>query len=330
MKIFELRPLHDPKIYYERIEKRIKELLKSEIYLPLVKELGLSRATLKNALDDEILIDAIRSGRITFSRGKFSGRFSASVSKELKRLGATWDRKTGTWNIPQSSLSVQLRQTIASSEAAFTDKMAKIDQKLASIVPEQLASKLKVSDVFDSALWKTEKDFQASVNKITVAPQVTKEQRVKIADEWQNNLQLFIQKFTDENILKLRKEVQKAVFAGKRRDEIAEDIQKSYDVTANKAKFLARQESNLLMAKYKEARYISSGIREYKWMAVSGSKLHPVRPKHQALADRSKKGETFRFDDPPNTAEDGTPARYNNPKEDYNCRCYAIPIIKYR
>ena len=42
----------------------------------------------------------------------------------------------------------------------------------------------------------------------------------------------------------------------------------------------------------------------------------------------SDAGKTFKFSDPPNTAEPREKDFYANPGQPYNCRCTAIPVKK--
>lgn len=90
-----------------------------------------------------------------------------------------------------------------------------------------------------------------------------------------------------------------------------------YGASKAKAKFLARQETSLLMSKYQEERFKDLGITHYKW---SGADDQRERPDHKLL-----NGKIFRFDDPPVTNR-STGAK-NNPGEDFNCRCIAIAIV---
>jgi SPP1 gp7 family putative phage head morphogenesis protein len=319
-KVIELQPIKETTEDFDRLESRIKELFKRTIYYPLLAELKISKSTLKN--DNDALLEALRSGRITFSRGQFTGRFDASISKELRKLGAKWDN--GVFRIAKTSLPRSVKQAISTSEVRFVEKMAQLDKKLAQVVPEQVAEQLKSADLFDRTLWKTDKNLKASMKNISVAPELTVERRKRIAEEWQNNMQLWIKNFTEEQIVELRKKIQKNVFSGNRYHSVIQTIQKSYGVSANKAKFLARQETSLLMTKFKESRYTDAGVMEYKWGCVAGTAKHPVRPAHKIL-----EGKVFRWDDPPITTSPGEPARRNNPGEDYNCRCFAKPIVRF-
>jgi len=314
-----LRPLKESTEDFEEIEKKILDLYKQNVFLPILRELTLPSKTLKNAKD--VLLSAIQTGRITFYRGVFSGRFNSSISKELKSLGARWDRKQGTWNIPQSALPIEIRNVISASEARFQRTLATIDQNLSKILPEELADKLDVTKQFDTTLWKTERDFYESTKAITIVPKLSDEQRRRVASEWQNNMRLWIQDWTKKAIVDLRKDVQASAFKGNRYESMISAIQKNFGVTQRKAKFLARQETSLLLSKYRETRYQDAGSEEYIWRCVVGSAKHPVRPMHKRLD-----GKKFRWDDPPVVDDKG--AR-KNPGQDYNCRCYPIPIVKF-
>lgn len=328
--IVKLPPIKETTEDYEAMEKAIVDFFKKEIYIPALKILKIPKqqSVLKNSLDR--LEDALRYGKISFFKGVFSGKFSAGVTNELKNLGAVWDRKTSTFRISKSNLPMSLRVLISTSETEYLAKIAELDKSLQEIVPEKIADKLQVKKFFDSSLWKVEKDFNKSVGKITIAPQLSKEQRSKISADWEKNMQLFVKDFTEKEILKLRKNIQKNVFLGARYESAVGAIQKSYGVSENKAKFLARQETSLMMAKFKEVRYLDAGIKEYEWHNVAGSPLHPVRPRHKELGEASKKGVLYRFDRPPVTSAAGEPKRENNPGEDYNCRCFAIPVFRKR
>ncbi len=322
MKVKELAPIKETTEDYEALEATVKELWRQNLYVPLMKLLGYPQKML-NANDP--LSDALRSGRVTFYRGQFSGRFNASVSKELKRLGAHWDKRTGTFRLSQSSLPYEIRNLIAASDRQFRAKIADIDKTLSQILPDEIAEKLQATKIFDTSLWKVEKEFQANVKSITIAPNLTKKQREKIAAEWNDNMKLWIRDWTAEEIKKLRSEMQATIFTGNRYESAVKTIQKSYGQSQNKAKFLARQETGLLMAKFKETRYQDAGIMEYKWGCVAGSAKHPVRASHKAL-----EGKIFRWDNPPVTTMPGEPTRRNNPGEDYNCRCFARPIVRVK
>ena len=322
-----LPPIKESTEDYDAIEKKIRDHFKKEIYLPIIRELG-ARKTIINSLGD--LLDAIRFGKIRFYRGSFRGQFSAATSRELKNIGAQWDRSSATWKLPSNEHPIEIKLAIQASRSNFEQKIAKIDKKLAAVGE----LKVDLTNLFDTALWKTDRKFKQNVKNISVAPQLTKEQRKTIAAEWQKNMDLFIKGFTEQEIIKLRKSLQETIFSGDRYESAIQTIMKSYDVSANKAKFLARQETGLLMSKFKEVRYKDIGINVYQWNCVAGTAKHPVRPDHKAC-----NGKFFTWDGNYEVDKTGKKkvggqikpgADHDcNPGEDYNCRCYSRPVIKF-
>jgi SPP1 gp7 family putative phage head morphogenesis protein len=319
----EIPPVRESSRSYERIELRIKKVFLDLIYLPLVRELNAPIKKLKNA--KSALLEAIQAGRVSVRQGYWTGKFTAAISKELRELGATWDKEMSAFRLPMSMLTPAMREAVRLSESRLTDKFRRIDEYLVKLQPEIIAQSVKVADLFDTALLKVDKDIAHTLRKITIPAQLTPEQRRKIAAEWQDNMELWIKDWSAKEIVNLRKDVQKHIFAGNRYEHMIKTIKTSYGVSENKAKFLARQETNLLMSKFKETRYAAAGVKEYRWQTVVGSPNHPVRPAHKSL-----NGKIFAFDNPPVTTAPDEPARRNNPGEDYNCRCTAIPLIRFK
>ncbi len=325
-----LKPLPEPEREIDDIEKEILKVFKSSVYFPLLAVIKEPKKTLqKNSLfDNRAVVDALNSGRITFNRGQFSGRFNAAISKELKALGARWDRKQGTWKILLSSLPIELRSAIAASSFKFEQKIDKINKIIESIVPDELAQHMDFEKLIDKTLWRADRDFEKSIKGITIAPKLTAEQKKSIAKDWTNNLRLYITDFTKKETVRLREEVKKSVFEGNRYDSLIKTIQKSYEVSHNKAKFLARQETNLLLGTYKQIRYEDAGSKEYIWTCVKmphqqkGAPYHKgdVRYHHAELD-----GTIQRWDSPPVVNAKG---ERKHPGFDFNCRCVARPIIR--
>lgn len=321
-------PVKEKPEYYDAIEANLIEYFKRVIYLPLLKELKAPQTVLKNSMDD--LNDAIMSGRITFYRGQFTGRFSAAVSKELKGLGAQWDRKQGSWKIPQSSLPPEILASVQAAKARLTQTFERLDRMLAEKIPQKLSEVFKMDKLFDQTIWKVNKDFEKSVKGLIVSPELTEKQRKQIAKEWSENMDLWVNDFTEAQTRKLRLRIQENVFKGGRYEDVVKTIQRSFGVSENKAKFLARQETSLLLAQFKQTRYQDAGSQEYIWKCVHMP--HDKSPDHHTLGNVRYfhgilDGTKQRWDRPPVTSKDG---RRNHPGQDYNCRCFPIPIVKFK
>lgn len=325
MKTKVLPPIKERPEDFDAIEFYLQRLFKTQIYLPVMREVtpiganAILKEPVKNSTDD--LVEAIISGKIRFNRGKFSGRFGASITKELRKIGAEWDRRQGMFLVPHSKLPIEIKQAIAVGDDRFQKTVERVVKRISEISPVEVAEKFKGQPLFDSALWKTEREFKKTVKGITVAPDLTPHQARRISTEYTKNLQLYIADWVQSETEELRKNIVERSLAGQRYEGVVSEIQRSYGVSQRKAKFLARQETSLMMTKFKQTRYQDAGVNEYIWGCVAGSTEHPVRPMHKVL-----QGKTFSWDDPPIVNDKG---ERKNPGQDYNCRCFAKPIVRF-
>jgi SPP1 gp7 family putative phage head morphogenesis protein len=108
---------------------------------------------------------------------------------------------------------------------------------------------------------------------------------------------------------------------GLRAEELEELLVERGNVSVSRAQFIARDQTLKTNAAITRTRMGAAGVARYRW---STSQDERVRPMHAELGRRSDEGETFSFDDPPVTNDDGDT---NNPGEDYQCRCVPIPFI---
>jgi SPP1 gp7 family putative phage head morphogenesis protein len=315
----ELKPVHIDKSDFDKIEAKLKSVFAEVLYKPTIKALQLPPSTIQNA-PTSALVRALASGVVTYSRGVFSGRFTAAVSKELRALGAKWDRKEKAYRLQSASLPEAVWVAVGTSEERFKERLERVDRVLAQNLPAKIAGRLKLGRLFDSTIWKSDRQLRGTLP--TLLPALSDAQREQIAADWSENMELWVKNFAEDEIKRLRQQVMASVFTGNRIGSLAKTIEASYGVTSRKAKFLARQETNLLLSKLKETRYAEAGVKKYVWRCVAGSPKHPVRPAHKAL-----NGNVFEFANPPVTTEPGEPERRNNPGEDFNCRCFAVPVV---
>ena len=172
----------------------------------------------------------------------------------------------------------------------------------------------------ESTLDDLEKQFKSTTIDLsvpmTLSPMI--EERLKV--EYTENMDLYIQQWQEEAIERLRRQIEANSAEGFRSERMASIIQAEYGVSQNKAKFLARQETSLLVSKYRQSRYQEAGISRYRW---STSHDERVRHDHKLLA-----GQVFSWDSPP--VVDLATGRRAHPGEDFNCRCIAVPIVRLR
>lgn len=105
--------------------------------------------------------------------------------------------------------------------------------------------------------------------------------------------------------------------AGRTIASLAADIEERLGITLRHAELIATDQCLKLNANVSHERMRQAGITEFVWSTAGDER---VREMHEALD-----GETFSFDDPPITNEDG---ETNLPGEDIQCRCVAFPIVE--
>jgi hypothetical protein len=338
MKTVEISPIPESHKYYDELEKRLKLFLLIHLYKPLLKELNLPKKTITNARSKtNPLESALFTGELSYNGGSFSGKITAAISKELRALGARFNKKNGKYKLPYKEIPESLKQVISGGEYHFHLKMQILDQRLGKIVPEELAAQFKCADIFDKSLWQADKNFRKNVKKLAVVPKLTQREMSQIATLWQNNTKLSIQKWTKKQIKKVREKIFTQIISGASREDLLSPIQKitrilegSHQQALNKAKFIARQENRLLMAAFKQTRYEAAGSKSYIWHCVNRPKdksphhhvLGNVRYSHGILD-----GKTIEWASPPITSNPGQPIRRNHAGQDWNCRCFSRPLV---
>lgn len=265
------------------------------------------------------LIEALKSGRLQYVNGLFIGPVNASISRELRSIGAIYNKVKKAYKLDRGSLPPYLISVISDANLIAKEKLKKVDDFLKSIDGRKLALP-ELDPFFGNTISGLNKQFQSTTRKLTgqdIEIPLAERFKEQLAEGYTTNLDMYINNWQEEQVLRIKAKVSDNVQAGFRADRLITDIQAEKQVSYNKAKFLARQETSLMVSKYRQIRYEDVGVTKYQW---STSHDERVRPAHKAL-----QGKIFRFDQPPVT-DLHTMAR-NNPGEDYNCRCVAIPVL---
>ena len=135
-------------------------------------------------------------------------------------------------------------------------------------------------------------------------------------DDWVKNNVDLIKSIPNEYIKDVYDLIYKGYTSGKTLSDVSKSIEHLNVVSANKAKFIARDQISKLNADIQKAQQIASGIEYYIWLT---SKDERVRQSHRELD-----GKNCRWDNPPENSD----GRACHPGEDYGCRCIAIPVFE--
>ena len=106
--------------------------------------------------------------------------------------------------------------------------------------------------------------------------------------------------------------------ANVRSSEIAKEIARTGEVTASRAKLIARTETSRIAANLTRARAEHIGSVQFVWRTSHDS---DVRPSHRRLD-----GQAYRWDQPPEC----DPGIHALPGGVFNCRCYPEPLLPAR
>lgn len=327
-----LRPQHLRKSDWASVAEQLEGFFNEEVIAPIVRIVRAATAQkvrVENAAGDEQLKRALRSGKVQYIRGVFSGDFSAFVSSAIKSLGGVFDKRLGVFKLPEAQAPQSVRAEAADyfARAYLTHEAVRreLDETLARV--EQ--SRYEVDA--DQAVTSVDEGWRASAAKLAFKPPLTQEGKAALAGNYSNNMDLYIKKWFAKDIKALRRDVQENAEAGYRFDSLIEKIEHRSGVGRSKAKFLARQETGLFMSEYREQRFAAAGVTKYQWSTSHDSRVRPAadltaREKAHAGNHRVLDRRVFEYAKPP--IVDPSTGRRANPGRDYNCRCVDIPILE--
>lgn len=124
-----------------------------------------------------------------------------------------------------------------------------------------------------------------------------------------------IESMTSDALAKMKTIMYSAFQQGDRAETLAKEIERYVDPSvgnvAARARLIARDQISKLNGQLTELRQTSLGISRYTWRTMGDDR---VRDSHMDLADQ-----IFSWDAPPDVG---------NPGEDFQCRCYADPVLE--
>ena len=335
-----LAPIIHRDSYTLAVEREILDWMRETVWMPLLIELHnagvpvdpkyqaikfdeTGAAERVNA-GNSAISEALNSGRIHYADGVFTGRFSSKITKELRAIGVVRDVKSGGFRLT-GTMPDDIKAAVVNSLQQSRELHSQVTRTLATIetnlTTQGIGLGLNFSKAVDQIIVNAGRDFISSVatQGIAVPAEFTPAMRKQLTEQLTTNLDLHIQGWAKDRIPQLRKRVEENVFNGMRSDRLAKIIESEFGISKRKAAFLADQETGLLMAKYREARYQDVGVQEYIWQTAHDVR---VRPDHAAL-----NGQRFSFKNPPITNR-ATGDR-NNPGTDWRCRCVPRPIVSF-
>jgi SPP1 gp7 family putative phage head morphogenesis protein len=305
-----LKPVLDKDAYSASAQHIIEYALWVEIFKPLLDIL--SSGSRQNAASS-VFKRALQKGDINYTGDFFFGKFSAAISRELISLGAKFNKTLKAYRLPMAKIPIDIRDLIAQGRMEALRKEDAVNKALV-----EMGSK-KIDVDFKQRADDIVRDLGKQFTKTVTPKDVETPYNVEhFKEAYNENLNLYINDWSSTAIYRLRSKMSEQVAQGFRADETSKIIQAEFGVSKNKAKFLARQETSLLVSAYREQRYTDAGYNEYIWQTSHDER---VRSAHKEL-----NGRKFSWNNPP--IVDPATGRKAHPGEDFGCRCLAIPVIR--
>lgn len=245
-------------------------------------------------------------------------------------------KRTEVWYREQLELLVkQLKEEALSAFKVNNDSMSDAQRKL-SLATERMMNipvfgfAKRVSEMFVSRINKTQFQRMSDEYKtrfgIDIAPTVDEELLQEMIEA---NVNLITSIKTDF-ISQVGDEVRKQLFEGERSTGLIQIIHERGNVTMNRAKFIARDQTAKLNSAITRERNDKLGIKTYIWM---GARDVRQRKDHKVM-----NGKLCRFDDATVYSDDNGETWKKrrsiggvelHPGEDYNCRCGMAPRLDW-
>lgn len=313
--------------YYINIEKYLKQYLFQTFYLPMLaiirEQSGIDIKL--NAISN--IVSSLKSGKITYDNGEFKGAFNIGVSKALNKF-ADFDDRSKSWKVKNVSL---IPANINAAIVEVSAKNESVDKELNSLFDnledrfnDDIDPELKTP--IEKTIDQMQDQMQDDVKGLGIQLTMTPDQRQAIVDDYNINQDLNIKDWNFDQVQRLRDTILKIRETGYNKINLKQLIEREWDVSSNKAKFLARQETSLFLSKFRREQSKHAGIRKYKWSTSGDERVRPEDGSKFTPGNNHKRlhGKVFSYGDPP--IVDTKTGRRAEPGEDFNCRCVAIPV----
>lgn len=300
-----LQSFHLKEKYVKDIRKHIFSSIYKSVYAPVLKTIQ-EHLPVRNDVD--VIKQALLSGKVQFSNGKFYGEWNAKLSRAFRDLNGRYDSRDNTWTVDNIPYDLQI--AIGDADIMFRNIVSSIGGIDFELNPIPMTAYDKTADTMRKELWLT----LLGVSLI--------EPREIETEPYINELNEAVSRYNQEEIERLltfvnlgNETLQDIKKSNNNLTEIYNYIEDRIEASKRKADFLAKNETNRMVNEYKMEEYKTNGITQYIWRSMEDSK---VRPYHAAL-----NGQIIDYDNPPVQDKYGNRAHAG---QWYNCRCRQIPI----
>lgn len=261
-------PLRMTQQYFQPIEADLDRYFYDFFWRDILDAAAINPTTLRNQ-STSALIEALRAGRVVYENGVFTGSFDARISRELRKF-ATFDQRSKTWKGDPPSL-------IKGVAAAAREEGRRLAQRIDSLIgeiPGRVEAEIdRLQYSIEEPLFAMSAQADQDLRSIGIDVEITPQMADRLVKEYTTNQNLNVKNWTPEQTLRLRDMIKRNALRGYNRAELREMIASEFEVTMNKAKFLARQETSLFMATVRDSRYTDAGLRIVQWLTSNDERV---------------------------------------------------------
>lgn len=322
--------------YYLGVEEALRDAVASFLFKPLEKILAevtpeAERIFASAApVPSRPLVEALRRGVIQYIGDHIYGDLDAKLSGALRALGAEFDGVKKAYRLPRWAAPGWFSAEAAAAQARAENVHKALARELTDLQTRleggQMALPLNPGSVVEAI----EDGFEGAATVIGIAKRIPPAARAAMEARYIEQVRPYVVKATAEYIDGVHKAVTDNAARGFRFETIVGDIQHFVGVSERKARFLARQETSLFMAGYRQERFTAAGVNDYKW-----STSHDIRVRPYADEAKLKKyGDHRILDGKVFSYAQKAPAQYMsckkpcNPGEDFACRCVDLAVLR--
>lgn len=319
--------------YYADVAEQLRDVFWQIVYAPVVAILQAATgqaAGLENAEVNRALQLALRRGEIQYKDGVFTGAFEAATSGPLRDLGADFDLRAGVFRLPEWAVPAWVKAEAALAQAKAARVHAALTRQLEATKARLGELKFELDPTEPVAA--IEAGFQTTAEALGVETSLPPAARARMEKRYVEQVRPYVSEATAGFIDDLHAAVSDNAAGGYRYDHLVAEIEAQAGVSRRKARFLARQETSLFMAAYRQERFAASGVRRYKWSNSHDARVRPApsltpAQKRHAGDHRVLDGKIFYY-----TTK--APAQFMssrkpcNPGEDFQCRCVDLPVLE--
>lgn len=308
--------------YFALIRKKLLKYLRDMLYQPIFDMATVDIKAVNEQSDEEVIIEALKKGKIYYSDGAFTApeRFSNKIAKILEKWGAKYNKYKKEYRLEDYNIPDQVHIAIAQTKIQQEEKARAIDeflkefQKNLDTYIDKMIFDNEVITILDDA----GRELKKNVKRVaTIDVELSEAQKEEIATNYTNNMQFYIKNWAEERIPEMREKVRRLVLEGMRPTAVEELLQKEYKIGADKARFLAQNETSIVLSEIKKVQYQEMGSIGFTWNTILDNR---ERPRHHKL-----NGQFFTWDNLPIIDEKGNRGL---PGQTYNCRCGLTPVFR--